>query len=190
MVEKNSEAKKTNRNGRKAIFSAPSISTCPRTGAMAWGTSIKLAGNFVTPIGIPTRVASRIAHRIAPGIRRACRPIARNRPSNATSAPGDKKSPSISAFVLAFASTSPALRKPSTATNSPMEAVSPSLMDCGTERVTTSRRPNRVSRKNKIPDQQAIPRPICQPMPSLPASVTPTSTEPPIPGPTINGRLA
>ena len=43
----------------------------------------------------------------------------------------------------------------------------------GTERVTTSRRPKRVSRKKRIPDQQAIPRPVCQPIPSLPASVTP-----------------
>ena len=38
-----------------------------------------------------------------------------------------------------MASTSPALRKPRTATNRPMEAVNPSLIDCGTERVTTSR---------------------------------------------------
>ncbi len=73
----------------------------------------------------------------------------------------ERKSPSISAFVFALASTSPALRKPSTATKRPIEAVSPSLMDCGRERVTTSRRPKRVSRKNKIltsrqcPDQFA-----------------------------------
>jgi hypothetical protein len=43
------------------------------------------------------------------------------------------------------------LRKPRTATNRPMEAVSPSLIDCGTERVTTSRRPKRVSRKKRTP---------------------------------------
>ena len=190
MVEKNSEAKNTNRNGRKAIFSAPSISICPSTGVSECGISIKLPGSLVTPIGMPTRVAKRIAHRIEPGIFLACRAIARNSPQSATSAPGERKSPSIRALVLALASTSPALRKPNTATNSPMEAVRPSLIDCGTERVTTSRRPNLVSRKNRIPDQQAIPRPICQPMPSLPASVTPTSTEPPMPGPTINGRLA
>lgn len=70
---------------------------------------------------------------------------------------GARKSPSISALVFALASTSPALRKPRTATNRPMEAVNPSLIDCGTERVTTSRRPKRVSRKKRIPDQQAIP---------------------------------
>ncbi len=32
-----------------------------------------------------------------------------------------------------------------------MEAVNPSLIDCGTERVTTSRRPKRVSRKKRSP---------------------------------------
>ncbi|VFT76023.1 Uncharacterised protein [Klebsiella aerogenes] len=99
MVEKNSEAKKTNRNGRKAMFNAPNRSTCPSTGVSEWGTSIKLVGKWVTPKGMPTSVAHRMAHKIAPGTLRACRAIARNRPHSATSAPGARKSPSISALV-------------------------------------------------------------------------------------------
>ncbi len=114
-----------------------------------WNTN-KAFRQFCDAKGMPKRVANKIAHKIPPGILRACSAIATKKPASATNAPGERKSPSISAFVFGLASTNPAFRKPKTATNRPIDAVNPSLIDWGTERVTTSRKPNLVNRKIKF----------------------------------------
>ena len=188
-VEKNSEAKNTNRYGAAPSFSAPARLTWPATGRRLWGSASGAAGRCVTDSTAPSMVAPAIAHSSAPGTRRACRKTASASPPRATRGSGRVKSASAKAWLRASTATIPALRNPSTAMKMPIEAPSPSLICFGMIRVTSSRAPRTVSSRNAMPERHAMPRPVCHGTP-LRVSVTPTSTEPPIPGPTRNGRLA
>lgn len=153
------------------------------------GASIKCVGSLVTPNGIPTVVAHRMAHKMAPGTLRACRAIAVNRPHSATSAPGAKVTEHqrvgfrIGQHQPGIAKTEDGDKQADGGRQSQLDRLRHRAGDHFAQAKAGQQ-------EEEDPRPAGNSGPVCQPIPSLPASVTPTSTEPPMPGPTINGRLA